>query len=73
MYIYRNERSNFSAYLTMLTMRPFRYQAPKYWTSIPHEITERNATIFAAHTVLVLTWRRALLESDKVIDHLIIL
>jgi len=73
MYIYRSQRSNFTAYLTMLTMRPFRYEVPKYWTSVLREITERNATIFAAHTVYELSWRHALLESDKVIDHLIIL
>jgi len=51
MYIYRSERSNFTAYLTMLTMRPFRYEAPKYWTSMLREITEKNATVFAAHIV----------------------
>ena len=51
MYIYRSERSNFTAYLTMLTMRPFRYEAPKYWTTMLREITKRNATIFAARTV----------------------
>ena len=51
MYIYRSERSDFIAYLTMLTMRPFRYQVPKYRTSTPREITDRNATMFAAHTL----------------------
>jgi len=51
MYIYRSERSKFTAYLTMLTVRPFRYEAPKYWTRMLREIIKRSAIIFAARTL----------------------